>query len=410
MKITAFHASKNYIHQAHNGLTYFSPNPEYKYLKVLPHRHEAELDLTKSYWCEDINFIEALRARPDTVERLKTLGYNSVVYANPKNLLMGASGWGDDCAQIATLTGEPINYWIPVDSHEPLIQTYSPPKNLIGPLYHSTDALFIKYERGDNAGIHFGTKSAASDRARQTLRGIDVSICKIEATKIDFDRQKINSGNWPSGLLHDTYAILLNKLQSPPANLLTRLQGMSNDELTEIVSEYAPQRDQIAAFASSIQRAQQHGSYQVSVNSIDYAVVPSKAEAEWLKSAIKQQQLKSVYIYGGKLLNIEDGVFTPSAILQCLRNEEPKAKRFLDLSMQKETPDEIHQVMLDALTYFGYDAIRYQNEVEDPGSESYFVCDMHKIIPKAERLPRQPEIPEPQLPRDHLAEVRRCAP
>ena len=406
MKITAFHASKNCHNQAHDGLTYFSPNPSYQYLKTLPYRHEAELDLSKAFWCEDVSFVETLRSNTDTVERLKALGYNAVVYASHKNMLIGASGWGNDCSQIVTLTSEPIKYWASVEPYAPLAQTYTPPKNILGPVYHGTDAFFIQYERGSDAGVHFGSKGAALDRMRQTIRSIDVSIEQVSASKIDIDRLKLKNGDWPSGKLHETYALLLRKIQAPRANTFSILSALSEKDLNDIVAEYSAKPDATLYIDTSIAKAKLHGQYEVRVHNETFITTPTKEEAEWYSKVIKQHELKSAYIHANKLLDLEDGVFSPMSILSELLKVEPRAKRFFDCVSSAKDNEELHAIMMNALAAFGYDGVKYVNQVEDPGSESYLICDTSKIIPVAQKLPRQPVLaptPIPETPKSATA-------
>lgn len=313
-------------------------------------------------------------------------------------MLIGASGWGNDCSQIVTLTSEPIKYWAPVGAYAPLIQTYTPPKNILGPVYHGTDAFFIQYERGRDAGVHFGTKSAALDRIHQTIRSIDVNIEQVNASKIDIDRLKLKNGDWPSGKLHETYALLLTKIQTPRANTFSVLSALSEKDLNDIVAEYSSKPDVTLYIDTSIARAKLHGQYDVRIHNETFVTTHTKEEAEWYSKVIKQHELKSAYIHANKLLDLEDGVFSPMSILNELLKVEPRAKRFWDSISSAKDNEELHTIMTNALAAFGYDGVKYVNQVEDPGSESYLICDTSKIIPIAQRLPRQPDFTPAHLP------------
>jgi hypothetical protein len=106
--IRVFHGTSEKFDEFKDGVTYFSPNPGYSYVWKSPHVMEAEIYMRNPYHTEAISDVEGAGYWPDFIEELKSKGYDGIVYSSKKNLLKGASGWGNDHPQYVVFSKDQI--------------------------------------------------------------------------------------------------------------------------------------------------------------------------------------------------------------------------------------------------------------------------------------------------------------
>ncbi len=106
--LTLYHGSHNCFDGFKGGCSYFTSRADYRFIRLMPYVYVVNLIITNPRFVDAPQIIERLRSFPDSVAQMQADGYDAVIYANPDNLLKGASGWGDDCPQFCVFSPEQI--------------------------------------------------------------------------------------------------------------------------------------------------------------------------------------------------------------------------------------------------------------------------------------------------------------
>lgn len=108
LPLVVYHGTSSDFSVFSKGPAYFSPRWDYSYVQnseiVLP----VFLSIKNPYRPDTKSEIEQIRNRPERLLELKALGYDGILWANPNDLLRGATGWGDDLPQIVAFDPEQI--------------------------------------------------------------------------------------------------------------------------------------------------------------------------------------------------------------------------------------------------------------------------------------------------------------
>lgn len=370
---------------------YVTPSADYGYIQKKPHVYRALFQPKAPYWIDNQNTIESMRQRPEVLVGLKQLGYDSVIYASPKNIYKGASGWGSDVAQYIVLDPNSVHAWelmqqkprateIPNDVY---------PDHLHGPVYHSSQLFFVNYDvLPGNEGIHFGSRIAAEDR--QKALGLPlVEIKNVEPSVIDRLRYQykdvsIENDKRTSTLVDNVIHVLLRKLENPKSNIPGTVQEMSSDEQIKILSEYT-QKPDASTYQQSLMRAEAGVHYEVTVSGHTLWRGCEIDVAHWMKKSIEAHQLKSAYLVMKNPVELPDlGLWSARDIAHHLNLTDNEKEQF----SQSEQP---YTWLSEFFHKNGIDGIRYRNKVE--GTErkwSYIATQDTQIIPIGPKLSAYP--------------------
>jgi hypothetical protein len=379
-RIRVFHGNHKSIHfLSENEVTYTTPNLNYGYIQKMPYIRTGIASPTTPYYTDKTSVIESLRSFPEKVQLLKNMGYDSVIYAKPGNLLKGASGWGNDAPQIIILNPNIITEWEPAEKSiiHTLNQPYKP-KNMIGPFFHSTSEAFLSFEESADIGFHFGTLQAASDRTNPKTNSLDITIELEKKSNTDLQRLKYHSITQVDSTQTILLQLLYRKLTYPKPDLELQVRSMKEDEVISLIDEFQDKPD-YSRYIESLERAQTEDKYNVNIGNKTFAQVHSLEDAENLKSNIPGLLIKKSYLSVNNPLRMQDlGTWSAQSILTNIPNITAHEHK-LHLTESNEAAFEI---VRQAIIGQGYDSIVYENTVEDPGNDSYIVfnetqiCDM----------------------------------
>jgi hypothetical protein len=377
-RIRVFHGSSKPVHSlSENKITYTTPSLNYGYIKTMPHIQTGIASPITPYYTDKPSVVESLRSFPEKVQVLKHMGYDSVVYAKPGNLLKGASGWGDDAPQIIILNPDIITKWEPAKGSalNTLDQPYKP-TNMIGPFFHSTSEAFLSFEESTDIGFHFGTFQAASDRTNPDTNNLDITIELECKSNTDLQRFKYHSITQAENTETILLQLLYRKLTYPKPDLELQVHSMNEDEVISLIDEFQSKPD-YPHYDESLERAQKEDKYNVKIGNKIFVQVHSLEHAENVKSSIPGLLMKKSYLAVNNPLRMQDlGTWSAQSILANMPNTNVREHK-LHLAESNEAAFEI---VRKAIINQGYDSIVYENAVEDPGSDSYIVFNQAQIL------------------------------
>lgn len=405
--ILVYHGSDNAFDTFADGPTYFSPSPQYRYIKDSKVVYPAYLSIKNPYFTASQSEIEMLRSQPERIQELEGSGYDGVVYAHPGNLKKGITGWGNDHAQYLVFKRSQIinalhhpglhkieaDLDIAADRDQEkcfLVDERGYPKTL----FHSTGEFFLRFQESKDIGYHFGTKRAAMERKIQRGWEADVSIEMIEPSDLDNRCALIASGATQESLLEKAYDTLLQKLEWPRTDIRATLLAMNDSELQETIESHQalPNSDR---FAERVKRAREGTTWHLRVNDETVMVFDEADHAIQARNQVRQSFMKRAHLEIRNPLRVPDlGVWTPLDIAE----HAGLGSDFIEkLYADEVSESHRYQMLKEELKSCGFDGIVYKNAVEDKGSDSYIVFDaeqIHLVDPpefiqrKMERNPR----------------------
>ena len=179
---------------------YVTPNPQYRYIQSSTHAYQASVAIESPYFTDNLSLIESLRSNPERRELLRQLGYDSMVYNDRRNPLKGASGWGDDAAQIVLLNpSKSVLTWSDVSEQRNELKVPSieptPRSAIIGPVFHATTSHFAQFahEASTDIGFHFGSRKAANQRLEKIYGTPEIRIECPDNRKFEIVRELTES-------------------------------------------------------------------------------------------------------------------------------------------------------------------------------------------------------------------------
>lgn len=110
--ILCYHGSDKTFDQfdiPEHGVAYFTPSPDYGYVKRSPQGYQCYLDIQNPYWADSVSDAEGAGSWPTWIQELKQQGHDGIIYADPKNLTKGPSGWGDDWPQFIVFSPKQVH-------------------------------------------------------------------------------------------------------------------------------------------------------------------------------------------------------------------------------------------------------------------------------------------------------------
>jgi hypothetical protein len=374
---------------------YATPDPRYRYTQARAHVYQAKLSPKSPYITDKVSFVESLRSDPERIRQLKLLGYDTVVYASPKNPTKGASGLGDDSAQYVILSPSVLTQWQAVNKRELSAPTEEAIASdaLKGPVYHSTTSFFHGFDFNNEIGAHFGSRRAASERLSTTHQSPDVEVQELSPSPLDNLRARYASGGGEKSPAGMVYGELLKRLRHLKPGVLAKLKSMNEDELLSVMDDYRS-KPVLDDHHASLARVKQGVHYNVCCEGEVLFESPSKQDAQWFKEAVQAHFTKKAYIVMENPLHLDDlGSWTPHDILNSLGEQADCWPLLAKASTNAEKFNIVRQAVVEA----GYDGISYTNEVEDKGSLSYLAISNDQIIPISPQLPRMKSAPENTL-------------
>jgi hypothetical protein len=388
--ITVYHGSDTEIPSPDERPLYVTPDPAYGYIQKSKLVYEAIFYPKQPYWTDNQNMIESLRHRPDDIQMLKDMGYDAVVYAKPGEPTVGGSGWGSDRAQYLCLSPAVLSNWKPIaiapSQLELPSRTYI---DVVGPLYHGTDAVFHRYESFDDIGIHFGTLRAAADRLKKTGREQHVTISLITPSPTDLMRATHAQKKYSASFLDLTMDLLLRKIKHPKTDLYDTLSLLPEHELLDVAQEYKKKPD-IPDYEASVKRGQNPPFYKVEcagktlleTTSAEYAVRFSEfAQAHLTK--------KSFLLISNPVTLPDLGTWSLEDVLRHVGGTPEHLKKISEAVSVEEKRAVVHDAMKSA----GFDGIKYLNAVEDAGHYSYIALSPAQVVTLSPPLPRMQDTP-----------------
>lgn len=369
---------------------YLTPNPQYNYIQSSKHVYQASVSLSAPYFTDNLSLIEGLRSNPERRELLRQLGYDSMVYNDRRDPLKGASGWGDDAAQVVLLTpSKTVLAWSDVSGQRnelkpPHIEP-APRSAIIGPVFHATTSHFVQFahEASTDIGFHFGSRKAANQRLDKLNGAADVRVEENTASDIDMLATRLESGELSGEPHYPVLHLLLKKLSNPKPDLEKILASMSIDELADISQEYINKPDN-ANYQARIESAKYAGTYRVEVDGTVVANNLSKPIAKAMKESIKAGMMKNAYLTLHNPLEIDDlGVWPAEDMLKAAKPTPEQRDAFYAL----DDDEDRYAFARNALMDKGYDGLVYKNAVEDAGSTSYVAFSQSQIRIEPPRLP-----------------------
>jgi hypothetical protein len=115
--IIVFHGTDQDFDQFSNRPTFFSPSPNYSFVRDSDNIHAAYLDMRRPYYTDNQREAEAATyaGGGEFVKELKAKGYDGLIYSKPGDITKGATGWGDDHPQMIAFDAAQI---IPVSKYD----------------------------------------------------------------------------------------------------------------------------------------------------------------------------------------------------------------------------------------------------------------------------------------------------
>lgn len=376
---------------------YVTPNPQYRYIQSSTHAYQASVAIESPYFTDNQSLIESLRSNPERRELLRHLGYDSMVYNDRRNPLKGASGWGDDAAQIVLLNpSKSVLTWSDVSEQRNELKVPSieptPRSAIIGPVFHATTSHFAQFahEASTDIGFHFGSRKAANQRLEKIYGTPEIRIEENTASHNDVLAARLESGELSGEPHYPVLQLLLKKLSNPKPDLEATLSKMSIDELADISQEYINKPDN-ANYQNRIENARKEGTYRLQLDGETIANGLTKTMAKALKETVKAGMFKTAYIKLHRPLEIDDhGVWPAEDMLKASIPSPQQRDAFYAL----DNDEERYAFARQALINKGYDGLVYKNAVEDAGSTSYVAFSRDQIRVEPPRLPAL-DTPEP---------------
>lgn len=365
---------------------YVTPSPNYKHIKQSKYIYELEAEIFKPFFTENQSLIESLRSFPEKIKMLTDLGFDAVIYSSRKNITKGASGWGNDQAQYLLLSArECVSNMRHISERSQLEMTYVEDSVISGPLYHSTSENFAQFEhtKSGDVGFHFGTKSAAKDRAKNIGTRIECKISKISASSSDIFAKGIHDNTLPASIHIPVLELLFNKLYNIKDNLIDQIQSMSLDELVEVTEEFI-NKPNTGNYEKMLFRANNANKYLVESGQNEPIIVNSKNDAVAYKNFITDMAMKKAYLTINNPLHIPDlGTWKPENILREIPTTQEQRDKFYTIENDSGRFEFLREVVMS----LGYDGFSYTNQVEDIGTTSYIALSTKSIRVEPPRLP-----------------------
>jgi uncharacterized protein YoaH (UPF0181 family) len=260
----------------------------------------------------------------------------------------------------------------------------------VGPVWHGSNTLFDEFSATSDIGFHFGSEQAAMER-RTRLGSVDeIDIEDLSPSEMDTDSLRVSRGEIGGDARSDLYALLLRKLDYPKQDLRAQIDAMPPAEVEEATSEYRARPDS-KRFADRVEKARSGRAYRVGGTGVE-RTVNTMREAR-TERALQRKRLSTptkAFLRASRTLKMRDLGVWPSS--------EIASESGVPLNQFRDTRD--YESVRETLIRNGYDAIQYENLVEDSGSTSYIVfspsqiksadaitySDAGRVIPLSERF------------------------
>jgi hypothetical protein len=385
-----YHGSDTVITDTPKKPFYATTNLNYKHTKK-DNLHRFKMEIKSPYYTDNISLIESIGSTPERIKLLSTLGYDCVVYCEPGNPYIGASGWGSDAAQYFILNPEIVDDW-KLTLPERKSPNITRQKKIFTPrLFHSTGSHFTRFESTTDIGFHFGTKSAAQKRKKDTQSTSNVEIEKVSPS--EFDRITYQYAHTePLSEKDALIGLLLKKIKvSSPEKIVNTVSSMELDDIQKTYSEYKNKPDR-PDYIESLTRVEKGEYYAVVVDGVKRSSHIDIKEARAYASAFKSSYLKEAVLIMENPLEMEDlGTWPLRDILLILTDDPVTLDYFYGIPESQQ-----RDFVVEAIELAGYDGIKYNNNVE--GGVSYIAFHAEQIH---FYNPRLPELPTPAMDELH---------
>ena len=243
-------------------------------------------------------------------------------------------------------------------------------------VYHGTSDVFTVFDRTNDIGYHFGTLYAAQDRSLKTGKA-DVSIERIEPSKIDSDSLAASKGEIKGSPAKELYSTMLHKLDNPKQNLWDVILQMDTDEINGVLDEYRNKPDS-KRFIDRVERAQSGIIHKVYVNGVERSSHKTSREANAVYEKLKRESTRpmAAYLALQNPIRLSDLGVWPA---QGIANASGFSKSEMNEVYDSGDADAQYETVKRILESKGYDGIVYTNEVEHTGSDSFIAFNPTQI-------------------------------
>lgn len=365
--------------------TYFSADPKYGYIQKQPNVHECYISIKRPLYVDKVSDIESLRSVPEKVDALERLGYDGVIYADPKNPIKGVTGWGNDSSQYVVFSREQIlkaDLYPDIESAPPADSHHIPAADLVHEggrpktFFHGTSSFFREFRDSRDIGFHFGTKAAAKER----LAGMEpeVSVEFSEPSSTEKLCAQVARSPEPEQLIDKTFHLMIRKFNSPRHDLYDILKDMSNQELEELATELRERSDS-EVFLRKAKEGNKRPQWVVTVDGEDVGGFEREATAKAYAQNVKQSFIKRANLVLNNPLRLQDlGMWAAIDIAEEAGFDTETINEIFDNTSLSE--QDYYRRVRQELQNQGYDGIVYENAAEDIGSDSYIVFSPSQIV------------------------------
>lgn len=227
-----FDVNTVYLHGSHTGaidgfnpgniVHYFTPNPDYGYIQKSTSVYPVYLKMKAPYYADSVSEVEQARNNPERVQELKEQGFDAIVWQHPNNPMRGATGWGDDRAQVAVFDASQIrsvhaefdpefaassNIMMRKESHDAFRQWFGDSKTVnrdgtVQVFYHGTYDRFETFTPSTSgslgSGIYFYNRREHTETFGDKIVEVNLAIQNPWYTTADWDSPLIEEWDFDS--------------------------------------------------------------------------------------------------------------------------------------------------------------------------------------------------------------------
>jgi hypothetical protein len=227
-----FDVNTVYLHGSHTGaiegfnpgniVHYFTPNPDYGYIRKSTSVYPVYLKMKAPYYADSVSEVEQARNNPERVQELKEQGFDAIVWQHPNNPMRGATGWGDDRAQVAVFDASQIrsvhaefdpefaassNIMMRKESYDAFRQWFGDSKTVnrdgtVQVFYHGTYDHFETFTPSASgnlgSGIYFFSRPEHTETFGDNIVAVNLAIQNPWYTTADWDSSLIEEWDFDS--------------------------------------------------------------------------------------------------------------------------------------------------------------------------------------------------------------------